>query len=44
VIYALAIPISLAAPFVACALYVVIAGIWLLPNRRIETALKTRRE
>jgi uncharacterized membrane protein len=44
VIYALAIPISLAAPFVACALYVVIAGIWLLPDRRIETALKTRRE
>jgi uncharacterized membrane protein len=42
VIYALAIPISLAAPLAACALYVVVAAVWLIPDRRIETALQAR--
>jgi uncharacterized membrane protein len=41
-IYALAIPISLAAPRAACVLYVVVAALWLVPDRRIETALRTR--
>jgi uncharacterized membrane protein len=42
VIYALAIPIALAAPLAACALYVVVAALWLIPDRRIETTLQTR--
>jgi len=41
-IYVLAIPISLAAPFVACGLFVAVAVLWLVPDRRIETALQTR--
>jgi uncharacterized membrane protein len=44
VLYALAIPISLAAPLAACALYVIVAAIWLIPDRRIETALQNRNE
>jgi uncharacterized membrane protein len=42
VIYALAIPISFAEPFVSCGLYVLVAVIWLVPDRRIETALQDR--
>jgi uncharacterized membrane protein len=42
VIYALAVPISLASPLAACSLYVVVAAIWLIPDRRIETALQNR--
>jgi hypothetical protein len=38
-IYAIAIPISFLAPLAACALYVVVAVIWLVPDRRIETVL-----
>jgi uncharacterized membrane protein len=41
-IYAVAIPVAFAAPLVACALYVVVAVIWLVPDRRIETALAER--
>lgn len=39
VIYAIAIPISFLSPMAACALYVVVAVIWLVPDRRIETVL-----
>src|SRR5207244_3031265 len=31
VIYALAIPVSLAEPLAACALYVLVAALWLIP-------------
>ena len=43
-LYALAIPLALAAPLAACALYVIVAAIWLIPDRRIETALQNRNE
>jgi uncharacterized membrane protein len=42
VIYATAIPVSLVEAYVACGLYVVVAVMWLIPDRRIETALTDR--
>ena len=42
VIYAVAIPLALVEPRLACALYVVVAVIWLLPDRRIEKVLGER--
>jgi uncharacterized membrane protein len=42
VIYAAAIPLSLVEPRLACGLYVVVAIIWLVPDRRIEKALAER--
>jgi uncharacterized membrane protein len=39
VIYAIAIPLALVQPFLAGALYVVVAIIWLFPDRRIERAV-----
>jgi TMEM175 potassium channel family protein len=39
-IYATAIPVSLFAPWVGFAMYVLVALIWLAPDRRIENALK----
>jgi uncharacterized membrane protein len=41
-IYAAAIAVALAAPYVACALYGLVAVLWLIPDRRIETALTER--
>jgi uncharacterized membrane protein len=41
-IYALAIPVAFAAPEIACALYVFVSVIWLIPDRRIETTLTER--
>jgi TMEM175 potassium channel family protein len=38
-IYALAIPLAFAAPWSACALYAVVAIMWLIPDRRIEHIL-----
>jgi uncharacterized membrane protein len=38
-IYAVAIPVAFAEPYFACGLYVVVAVIWVIPDRRIETAL-----
>lgn len=35
-IYAVAIPIALQRPWLACACYVLVAVMWLLPDRRIE--------
>jgi uncharacterized membrane protein len=43
VIYAVAIPVALVAPYVACGLYALVAVIWLAPDRRIETALRERK-
>ncbi len=39
VFYALAIPLSFLSPWLACGLYVLVAVIWLIPDRRIEQAL-----
>ena len=44
VIYALAIPLAFVEPRIACALYVVVAIMWLVPDRRIETTLTTRKQ
>jgi uncharacterized membrane protein len=35
-IYVTAIPLSFVAPWIACSLYVLVAVIWLVPDRRIE--------
>jgi len=37
--YAVAIPVSFASAWVACGLYVIVAIMWLIPDRRIEQAL-----
>lgn len=42
-LYAVAIPISFLDPRLACALYTLVAVIWLIPDRRIETTL-TKKE
>ena len=39
VIYLAAIPLSFVAPWIACALYVLVAIMWLVPDRRIEKTL-----
>jgi uncharacterized membrane protein len=39
VIYAVAVGVALVAPWLACALYVVVALLWLVPDRRIERLL-----
>jgi uncharacterized membrane protein len=39
VFYAAAIPLSFVSPWLACGLYVVVAVMWLIPDRRIEQAL-----
>jgi uncharacterized membrane protein len=41
-LYATAIPISFWVPYAACGLYVLVAVIWLVPDRRIEMTLQTR--
>jgi uncharacterized membrane protein len=38
-IYAVAIPLAFAEARIACALYALVAVMWLIPDRRIETAL-----
>jgi uncharacterized membrane protein len=40
--YAIAIPLAFAAPWMSCALYVAVAILWLVPDRRIERALAAR--
>ena len=37
--YAVAIPVAFYAPWVACATYAGVAGMWLIPDRRIERLL-----
>jgi uncharacterized membrane protein len=39
VIYAVAIPLSFVNSWSACALYVMVALMWLIPDRRIEKTL-----
>jgi uncharacterized membrane protein len=38
-IYGLTIPVAFASPTVACLLYVLVAVLWLVPDRRIEKTL-----
>jgi uncharacterized membrane protein len=38
-VYAVAIPLSFVQPWIACAFYVVVAIMWLIPDPRIEKAL-----
>ena len=38
-LYALAIPLAFVSPWLACALYVGVAVMWLVPDRRIERTL-----
>ena len=38
-IYLVAIPLALVNPWLACALYVLVAVIWLMPDRRIEKTM-----
>jgi uncharacterized membrane protein len=42
-LYAAAIPLAFLDPRVACALYALVAVIWLVPDRRIETTLTERK-
>lgn len=42
VFYLVAIPLSFAYPWIACVLYVSVACIWLVPDRRIERVLSER--
>ena len=37
--YALAIPLAFVQTWLACALYVLVAVLWLIPDRRIEQTL-----
>jgi uncharacterized membrane protein len=39
-IYAVAIPLAFAIPWLSCALYVLVAVMWLVPDRRIEKTVK----
>ena len=43
VLYLVAIPLSLAAPWIAIAIYVFVALLWLIPDRRIERTLEQSR-
>jgi len=40
-IYAVAIPLAFVKPWFGCALYVLVAVIWLIPDRRIEKTLNS---
>jgi uncharacterized membrane protein len=42
-IYAAAIPLAFVHPLIACALYVLVAAMWLLPDRRFEKLLAAQR-
>ena len=42
VIYAAAIPVAFILPLLACALYVLVAVIWFIPDRRIERVIRER--
>jgi uncharacterized membrane protein len=42
VIYAMAIPLAFVIPLLSCALYVLVAVIWFIPDRRIERVIRDR--
>ena len=39
-LYAIAIPLAFVQPWIAAALYIIVALLWLIPDRRIESKLK----
>jgi len=39
VVYVAAIPLAFVQPWIACALYVLVAAIWLTPDQRFEKLL-----
>lgn len=39
--YAAGVAVSFAAPWLACGLYVAVAALWLVPDRRIESRMKS---
>jgi uncharacterized membrane protein len=41
-VYLIALPVAFVAPRIACALYVAVAVLWLVPDKRIERALAGR--
>ena len=41
-VYLAAIPLAFVRPAIAIALYVVVAGVWLVPDRRIESLEDSR--
>jgi uncharacterized membrane protein len=41
ILYVAAIPLSYLSPWIACGLYVLVALMWLVPDRRIEKAVET---
>ncbi|MEO0535240.1 MAG: TMEM175 family protein [Cyanobacteria bacterium P01_A01_bin.123] len=43
-VYVVAIPLSFVSSWIACTLYVLIAALWLIPDRRIENTLSHLRE
>lgn len=44
VIYAIAVAIAFWQPMVSCTLYVIVAGMWFIPDRRIEKKVIRRQE
>lgn len=44
VIYMVAIPLAFVRPWMSCACYVLVAVMWLVPDRRIEKTLAKRTE
>jgi uncharacterized membrane protein len=44
VIYAIAVAAALFRPWISCALYVLVALLWLIPDRRIERLLAERKD
>jgi uncharacterized membrane protein len=40
ILYLVAIPVALVYPWISCALYVLVAVIWFIPDRRIERTLR----
>jgi uncharacterized membrane protein len=39
-LYAVAIPLAFVHPWISCGIYVVVAVMWLIPDRRIETTMQ----
>ena len=44
ILYAVAIAVAFVNSWFACALYVVVAAIWFVPDRRIEREIEIRKE
>jgi len=44
VLYAIAVAAAFFRPWISCALYVLVALLWLIPDRRIERLLAERKE